>query len=86
MMAEIEKVIYESLRNSGVSDPGRITRIVSDGLRREYCGTSVYIDRNFQSRNECIKNQVLSGADIRSVAKTHSITPHRVKRIVKGWK
>lgn len=85
-MAEIEKVIYESLRQGGVSDPDRITRIVSDGLRREFCSKFVYIGRDFKARNEAIKSQVLSGADMRDVAEKHAITPHRIKRIVNGWK
>jgi Mor family transcriptional regulator len=86
MMAEIEKVIYESLKRGGVTDPDRITRLVTNGLRREFCGTSIYIDRNFKQRNEMIKIRFNSGCDIAAIARDYSVTPRRISRIVKGWK
>lgn len=79
-MADIDRVVYQSLRESGVTDLDRLTRAVTGGLRRELRGW-VYIDRGFAARNAEIRHAMANGASARDLAQQHALSPSQIYRI-----
>lgn len=79
-MADIERVVYESLRRCGVADLERLTQAVTGGIRREFRGW-VYVDRGYNCRNAEIRASLSSGEPVQRVAARHGLTPARVRQI-----
>lgn len=79
-MADIDRVVYESLRASGAADLDRLTRAVTGGLRRELRGW-VYIDRGFSARNAEIRHALNNGVSARNLAQQHALSLSQIYRI-----
>ena len=84
-MADIERVVYEALVSGGAPRPDRLTRLVAENIRREYGGSSLYINGErrlaIENRNREIREVIASGVKPQQAATRFGVSVSTIKRV-----
>lgn len=83
-MADIDRVVHEALLRSGAQGVDRLTRAVSESIRREYGGSRLYIgvaqQAAIESRNQSIRESMARGIKQQQAAERFGVSLRTVQR------